>query len=215
MNDKKLKMPQISQETDLSPHPLPDCGREGQHFLFQGKNYKIFKHIVLVGVMGSGKTSTGRLLAKRLGMPFIDSDMELESVSGYGIVDLFELYGEERFREAESQVIQHLLKSPTPCVISSGGGAYLYPQTRRYIRERALAIWIHAQLNTLVQRVSRRRNRPLLNKGNHREILTQMMEDCYSIYQEADFAVDSESASPKATMNRVVEALCRFLDEKA
>jgi shikimate kinase len=184
-----------------------------RHFIFQDRPYKLPKHVVLVGIMGAGKTSVGKLLANRLGLPFIDSDHEVEQASGCKIADFFDIYGEASYRDGESKVIQRLLELPLPHVISTGGGAYLHPETREVIKDHAISIWIRAQLETLLKRVARRNDRPLLNKGNQREILAKIMQDRYSTYQEANITVDSESDSAKTTVNQVILNLCQFLDE--
>ena len=192
--------------------PQIDCQNKGRHFIFQDRPYKLPKHVVLVGIMGAGKTSVGKLLASRLGLPFIDSDHEVEQASGCKIADFFDIYGEASFRDGESKVIQRLLELPSPHVISTGGGAYLHPETRHAINECAISIWIRAQLETLLKRVARRNDRPLLNKGNQREILAKIMQDRYSTYQEANIIVDSETDSAKTTVGQAIVSLCQFLD---
>ena len=193
--------------------PQIDCKMKSRHFIFQDRPYKLPKHVVLVGIMGAGKTSVGKLLANRLGLPFIDSDHEVEQASGCKIADFFDIYGEAAFRDGESKVIQRLLELPSPHVISTGGGAYLHPETRATIHDHAISIWIRAQLETLLKRVARRNDRPLLNKGNQREILAKIMQDRYSTYHEADITVDSETDSARTTVNQVILALCDFLDK--
>lgn len=203
----------MSDETILIPQI--DCKlRSARHFIFQDRPYKIDKHIVLVGIMGSGKTSVGKLLSSRLGLPFVDSDREVELASGCKIADFFDIYGEASYREGESRVIQRILDLSTPHVISTGGGAYLHPETRSAVKEQAVSVWIRAQLETLLKRVARRNNRPLLNKGDQREILEKIMADRYSIYHEADLTVDSETDSARTTVHQTIVALCRYLDAK-
>ncbi|MBN9565553.1 MAG: shikimate kinase [Alphaproteobacteria bacterium] len=188
-------------------------GRLGHHFSHHGRLHTLTKHVVLVGIMGAGKTSVGKLLAKKLGINFFDSDVEVELASGYKITDFFDLYGEKAFRDGEAKVIGRLLNNPVPHVISTGGGAYLHPKSRQKINEKSIPIWIRADLETLIKRVSRRNNRPLLDKGNHRDVLSQIMSDRYNTYQEAAIIVDSDTDSPRVTVNRVRVKLCEYLEK--
>src|ERR1043166_3803827 len=125
------------------------------------------KTLVLVGLMGAGKSSVGRRLATRLSLPFVDADQEIEAAAGMTIEEIFGRHGEPAFRDGERRVIARLLDNPVH-VLSTGGGAFMDPRTRALIHERATSIWLHAELDELVRRVSRRTDRPLLKGGDPR-----------------------------------------------
>jgi shikimate kinase len=166
--------------------------------------------LVLVGLMGAGKTNIGRRLAQRLGLGFTDADSEIEAAAGETIEEIFERRGEAAFREGERKVIARLLGNPVH-VLAAGGGAFMDPETRVLVRERGISIWLRADLDLLHQRVSRRNNRPLLKQGNPREILARLIEERYPVYALADIAVDTVDGPPEATMERVMAALERHL----
>lgn len=172
------------------------------------------KTIVLVGLMGAGKTNIGRRLAQRLGLPFVDADTEIEAAAGETIVEIFERRGEAAFREGERKVIARLLASPVH-VLATGGGAFMDPETRALIAERAISIWLRADLELLVARVSRRSNRPLLRQGSPRETLARLIEQRYPVYALADIVVDTVDGPPEATLERVLAALESFLGVRA
>jgi shikimate kinase len=162
--------------------------------------------LVLVGLMGAGKTCIGRELARRLGVAFVDADVEIESAANCSIEDIFRVYGETEFRAGERRVIKRLLSGPVH-VLATGGGAFMDPETRARIRERAISIWLRADLDLLVNRVARRSNRPLLKNGEPREILSRLIDERYPIYAEADIVVDSGRESPEVTSERVLAAI--------
>lgn len=162
--------------------------------------------IVLVGLMGAGKSKIGRRLAARLGLPFFDSDPEIEAAAGETIEEIFANRGERVFREGERRVIARLLGQPVH-VLATGGGAFMDPVTRELIARRAVSLWLRADLDVLVSRVLRRSNRPLLKQGDPRAILAELIERRYPVYAEADVAVDSGEGSPEATVTRAIAAL--------
>ena len=162
--------------------------------------------IVLVGLMGAGKTNIGRRLASRLNLPFFDSDTEIETAAGETIEEIFKQRGEVAFREGERRVIARLLQGSVH-VLATGGGAFIDPATRSLIARRAVSVWLRADLDTLFQRVLRRDNRPLLKAGQPRAILADLIERRYPIYAEADLIVDSGEGSPELTVRRVLAAL--------
>jgi len=170
------------------------------------------KTIVLVGLMGAGKTCIGSRLAERLGLAFIDADTEIELAAGCSVQDIFELYGEEAFRDGERRVIARLLENPVH-ILATGGGAFMDGETRAAIAQRGISIWLRADLDLLVSRVGRREHRPLLNRGDRREILAALMTERYPVYAEADIVIDSGRESPDDTVDRVIAALKAFLDE--
>src|ERR1700758_335019 len=162
--------------------------------------------IVLVGLMGAGKSKVGRRLATRLGLPFFDSDPEIEAAAGETIEEIFANRGEGIFRAGERRVIARLLAQPVH-VLATGGGAFMDPATRERIARRAVSLWLRADLDVLVSRVLRRSNRPLLKQGDPRVILAQLIERRYPLYSKADVVVDSGEGSPEATVNRAITAL--------
>ena len=162
--------------------------------------------IVLVGLMGAGKSKIGRRLAARLELPFFDSDHEIETAAGESIPEIFANRGERVFREGERRVIARLLAQPVH-VLATGGGAFMDPATRALTARRAVSLWLRADLDVLVSRVSRRSDRPLLKEGNPREILAGLIERRHPVYTEADLVVDSGEGSPEATVTRAVAAL--------
>lgn len=178
------------------------------------QSLKLSKPIVLVGLMGAGKTCIGMRLAERLGLPFVDADTEIERAAGCSISDIFELYGEAEFRKGERRVIARLLRDPVQ-VLATGGGAFMDGATRKEIRERAISVWLRADLNLLVSRTGRRADRPLLEKGNRREILKRLIAERHPIYAKADVAIDSARESPDVTVDRLIRALEIFTEESA
>ena len=162
--------------------------------------------IVLVGLMGAGKSKVGRRLALRLGLPFSDSDPEIEAAAGETIEEIFANRGEQVFRDGERRVIARLLAQPVQ-VLATGGGAFMDPMTRSLIGRRGVSLWLRADLDTLVTRVLRRNDRPLLKRGDPRVILAELMERRHPIYAEADLTVDSGAGSPEVTVNRLIAAL--------
>ncbi len=162
--------------------------------------------IVLVGLMGAGKSCIGRRLAARLGLPFRDADAEIERAAGCSVEDIFELHGETAFREGENRVICRLLDE-APHVLATGGGAFMHPKTRAAIGDRAISVWLRADLELMLKRTGRRNHRPLLKRGDPRKILSDLMAQRYPVYGEADLVVDSVDGPPEVTVERVVAAL--------
>ena len=146
--------------------------------------------IVLVGLMGVGKSAVGRRLAKRFDLPFIDADAEIEAAAGSTIEEFFEQHGEAAFRAGERRVIARLLEGG-PHILATGGGAFMDPETRSLVKARGISIWLNADLDTLVERVSRRNNRPLLKNGDMKQILSDLMAERNPVYAEADITVAS------------------------
>jgi shikimate kinase len=159
--------------------------------------------------MGAGKSCIGRLLAGALGLPFVDADKEIEAAAGCSIEDIFTAHGEAAFRDGERRVIARLLTQPK-MVLATGGGAFMDPETRQLIREHATSLWLRADADLLVRRTARRNNRPLLKRGEPRDILGRLMEERYPVYAEADVVVDSVDGPPEMTLARVMDGLSRF-----
>jgi shikimate kinase len=166
--------------------------------------------LVLVGLMGAGKTNIGRRLASRLRLDFVDADAEIEAAAGESIEEIFRRHGEPSFRDGERRVIARLLDGPVH-VLATGGGAFMDARTRARIRERGISIWLRAELDLLLTRVARRDNRPLLKAGDPRAVLAALMEKRHPIYAEADIVVDSVDGPPEFTLTRVLAELKRYM----
>lgn len=164
------------------------------------------RSIVLVGLMGAGKSTIGRRLAQSLGREFVDSDQEIADAAGCSISDIFEIHGEEIFRDLEQRVMLRLLDR-APCVIATGGGSFINPRIRNAIKQKAVSVWLRAELGVLIERVSRRDSRPLLKKGDKREILGKLMDERDPIYALADCVVDSSNDAHDSVVRQVIEAL--------
>lgn len=164
------------------------------------------KPIVLIGLMGVGKTTVGRRLAQRLALPFVDADEEIESAAGMTIAEIFERYGEPHFRDGERRVIARLIDG-TPKVIATGGGAFMNDVTRALILDRATAVWLDADVETLVDRVRRRSHRPLLRNKDPRLVLRELAAQRNPIYALAPIRVRSEPAPHESTVTAILKAL--------
>ena len=162
--------------------------------------------VALVGLMGAGKSAIGKRLALKLSLPFVDADDEVERAAGCTIAEFFERFGEAEFRAGERRVIQRLLDGPKHA-LSTGGGAYMDPETRILMRRHAITVWLRADLEVLYERVRKRAHRPLLRQGDPREILARLMNQRYPIYAEADIVVESTAQPADITTDQVLEAL--------
>ncbi len=169
------------------------------------------RSIVFIGLMGAGKTAIGRGTAQELRLPFADSDHEIEHVSRMTIPDLFEEYGEPEFRSLERRVISRLLREG-PAVVSTGGGAFMNDSTRRTIRKKGISIWLKADLDTLMARVLRKQNRPLLQNDNPRAIMETLMEQRYPVYGRADLTITTRDERKEVITEEVLAALTNHLE---
>lgn len=164
--------------------------------------------VVLVGLMGVGKSSIGRRLATVLGLPFRDADEEIEKAAGRTIPEIFAERGEGEFREGERRVIARLLDDP-PHVLAAGGGAFVNPEIRALIKRKAVSVWLKADIGVLVRRVARKDNRPLLHGRDAREVLERLAEERYPAYAEADLSVETGETPHQAAVEAVLAALTR------
>ncbi len=164
------------------------------------------KPIALVGMMGVGKTSIGRRLAQRLQIPFVDADQEIVDAAGLSIPEIFEKFGEAHFRDGERRVIARLFDGKRK-IIATGGGAFINEETRTLMLERAIVIWLDADIDTLVERTARKGDRPLLANGDAREILTKLAQERNPLYAQAHLHVKSQSTPHEATLDAIMKAL--------
>jgi shikimate kinase len=169
------------------------------------------KTIALVGLMGVGKSSVGRRLAGVLGMPFSDADEQIEKAAGCSIPDIFAERGEAEFREGERRVIARMLDEP-PHVMATGGGAFCHPATHQLIRQKAVSVWLKADVDILVRRVARRDNRPLLQGRDARAVLAQLARDREPFYAQADIHISSGEAPHQTAVDAILAALKSHLN---
>jgi shikimate kinase len=161
---------------------------------------------VLVGMMGAGKSSIGRRLAARLGVPFIDADTEIEKAAGMSIAEIFQAHGEPYFRAGETRVIARLLESG-PQVLATGGGAFMNADTRAAIRVKGISIWLRATLDVLTRRIKRRGDRPLLKTSDPVETLRRLIDERDPVYAEADLTVESRDVPHDAIVDEIMDGL--------
>ncbi len=171
---------------------------------------KVPRTIVLIGLMGAGKSCIGRRLAALLGLKFVDADAEIERAAGCTIEEIFDRHGEVAFRDGERRVIERLLGQAVQ-VLATGGGSFMDPRTRAAIHGRAISVWLRADLDLLLKRTGRRNNRPLLKRGDPRAILEGLMAERYPVYGEANVVVDSVDGPPEVTVERVRAAVESYL----
>jgi shikimate kinase len=172
------------------------------------------RNLVLVGLMGAGKSSVGRIVASQLAIPFVDSDVEIERVSRMTITELFAAYGEDEFRALEARVMKRLLKGG-PRVVSTGGGAFINERTRKHIKRGGLSIWLKADLDVLWDRVNKRDTRPLLKTENPKQTLENLMNARYPIYGQADLTVLSHDVRKEIMADEVLKAVAETRKESA
>ncbi|QFY61517.1 shikimate kinase [Rhizobium grahamii] len=172
------------------------------------------RNLILVGLMGAGKSSVGRIVAQQLGIPFVDSDAEIEKVSRMSITELFAAYGEEEFRALETRVMKRLLKNG-PRVVSTGGGAFINDRTRKHIKKGGVSIWLKAELDVLWERVNKRDTRPLLKTENPKQTLENLMNARYPIYELADLTVLSRDVRKELMAEEVLKAVIDSRTESA
>jgi shikimate kinase len=167
--------------------------------------------VVLVGLMGAGKSTVGRRLATRLKLPFRDADTEIETAAGMSIPEIFAIYGEPMFRDGERRVIARLLDEG-PIVLATGGGAFMDESTRAAIAESGVSVWLYADLDTLMRRVRKRANRPLLQNADPEGTMRRLMEARHPVYAQADLTVTSRDVSHERIAEEIIEALAAHLE---
>ncbi|MBE6463266.1 MAG: shikimate kinase [Alphaproteobacteria bacterium] len=172
---------------------------------------KYNKIILLVGLIGSGKTSVGKRLAKKLSLPFIDGDQEIEKASGLSVIDVFKCFGVEEYRAGEARIMKRLL-SGQPCVLASGGGAFVAEQTRKLAKENALTVWLKADIDILYNRTTGRKRRPFLQCSDSKiknKLQTYINEES-PYYNEADIIVETKNENIDCTVDRVLNAIKEY-----
>ncbi|MEQ1783701.1 MAG: shikimate kinase [Hyphomonadaceae bacterium] len=167
---------------------------------------RLDRTVALVGMMGVGKSTVGKKLAESLGAPFVDSDDEIVRAAGLSVQEIFERHGESEFRRGERRVIERLLNGP-PLVLATGGGAYMDPETRALLKEKATTIWLRADLDLIWKRVNRRDTRPLLKHDNPKQVLADLLAARAPVYAEADFAIDSGDGPASDAVKAIRDAM--------
>ena len=165
--------------------------------------------VVLIGLMGAGKTSVGRFLARKLELPFADADLEIEKAAGMSVSEIFEKHGEEYFRAGEGRVIERLMGSGAQ-ILATGGGAFMCDETRDLIKAQGISVWLNAELDVLMRRVSRRDTRPLLRTEDPRAIMQALIDQRYPVYRQANVAVLSRDVPHEVIVDEIIEALAKI-----
>ena len=169
--------------------------------------FELKKTVALVGMMGSGKSAIGKVISSILDVPFNDADIEIERAAKLSIPEIFERHGEKFFRDKEDQVIKRLLKE-RPCVLATGGGAFINTKIRTTIKQYGVSVWLNADIETLWNRVKHKRSRPLLRTDNPRQTLTNIYTDRIETYSLADVIIESQGKSSLEEMaNLVIKSL--------
>jgi shikimate kinase len=175
---------------------------------------RLDRPVVLVGLMGVGKSTVGRRLARRLGLPFIDSDAAIEDASGFSAAEVYERYGEDDFRDGERRLVARLIEGDIR-VIATGGGAFVDPSTRKLLNERAITVWLDAPVDILTERTSRRNTRAQLRNGDPRSVLARLDEERRPSYEEAHIHVKSGDGAHREVVESIVDALATYLDSRS
>ncbi|MBC7578473.1 shikimate kinase [Tardiphaga sp.] len=168
------------------------------------------RSVVLVGMMGAGKSTIGRRMAQRLRLPFVDADNEIEAAAGMSIPDIFEVHGEPHFRDGEARVIARLLESG-PILLATGGGAFMREETRDRIRDRAISMWLKADADVILRRVRRRADRPLLKADDPSAVIARLIELRHPFYAQTDITLDSRDVPHEKIVDEGVIALHEHL----
>ena len=193
---------------------MPELARRCIALAVQHLVQRLDRPIVLVGLMGAGKSTVGRRLAKRLGLPFVDSDTAIEDATGYSAGEVFERFGEQDYRDGERRVVARLMNGQVR-VISTGGGAFVDPSTRDLLNERAITVWLDAPVDVLADRTSRRDTRPLLKNGDPKGTLERLAEESRPSYASAHIHVKSGNGAHRDVVDSILKALEDHLDGAA
>ena len=172
---------------------------------------RLDRPIVLVGLMGAGKSTVGRRLARRLGLPFVDSDAAIEDAAGFSAAEIFDRYGEADFRDGERRLVARLVDGQVR-VIATGGGAFVDPRTRELLNDKAITVWLDAPIDILAERTGRRNTRPLLRNGDRKATLERLASERGSAYAEAHIHVRSGNGAHRDVVDSIIEALGAHLD---
>jgi shikimate kinase len=191
----------MSEDAVISPHAADIRAKLGK------------RSVVIVGLMGAGKSTIGKRVAQMLGLNFVDADTEIETASRMTIPELFERYGEPEFRDLERRVIKRILRSG-PRVLATGGGAFMNEATRKAIARAGVSVWLKAELGVLMERVSRKSNRPLLKTADPRATMQKLMDDRYPVYALADLTIISRDEKKDVMAGEVVDALAEMRRNK-
>ncbi|MFQ5626867.1 MAG: shikimate kinase [Methyloligellaceae bacterium] len=187
---------QTRKRADKAVRPKAICERLGN------------SSVVLIGLMGAGKTAIGRRLAARLRIAFVDADTEIERAAGKSISDIFADHGEAHFRDGERKVIARLLASG-PQVLATGGGAYMNEKIRETVAKRGISVWLKAELNILMERVGRRDHRPLLKTSDPKKVMKRLMDERHPVYANADITVESRDVPHDVIVSEIMNALAK------
>ncbi|MGL1920588.1 MAG: shikimate kinase [Hyphomicrobiales bacterium] len=173
------------------------------------RDYLGKQSIVLIGLMGAGKTTLGRRLAKHLDLPFKDADHEIEAAAGMDVPEFFATFGEDKFRDGEEKVISRLLDSG-PQILATGGGAYMREATRNNIKEKGISIWLRGDLELLMDRIALRQTRPLLQVDNPKEVMQKLIDERYPIYAQADVTIDTIDAPHNVMIDKLLKEMVAY-----
>lgn len=196
---------------DLGPRCIAPANMSRRPLPFNGK---LNRSVVLVGLMGAGKSTVGRRLARRLGLPFVDSDAEIEDAAGLSAGEVFKRFGERDFRDGERRVVARLAEGPVR-VIATGGGAFVNDNTRALLNEKCITVWLDAPVDLLTERTARRpETRPMLTDATRAETLARLIEERRPAYAQAHIRVASEAGAHGEVVERIVAAIDRYLGDK-
>ncbi len=178
------------------------------------EKFKLPKTVMLIGMMGAGKTTVGKHLARYFDAPFVDADAEIEKASGFSVKELYRKYGEDEFYKGEERVVIRLLREKEKCVISSGGTAFVSPEVRVASKGQAVTVWLKVDYDILYNRTKGRKHRPMIPSENPEFVLKDLIEEYYPLYAGADIVVDVKNESPKRTSQKVANAIKNYFESE-